>query len=108
MARAIKAGLDVGRGSALPAASATEYDVFVIENTADPAGEPDGAWYRTNGNWVLIDGLTTSGVGTASALPSAASTPNRVFVIENSADPAGEPDGLWFAIDNNWVLAVAA
>lgn len=108
MARATKAVEDVGRGPALPAAATTTFDAFIIENTLDPTGEPDGIWYRTNGNWILGGSTGTAGVATGTTLPPAATAVDPVFIIENSADPVGEPDGLWFVYLGNWVQSAAA
>jgi hypothetical protein len=100
---------DVGRGNALPNATTTLLDAFIVENTADPVGEPNGLWFRTAGNWVLSQGgVSTGSVGTGTALPVPTASTSRVFVVENSVDPIGEPDGLWFLIDGGWVQAQAA
>ena len=109
MARATKSS-SIGRGTALPDPVTGGFDAFIVEATLDATGEPDGLYHMRQGNWVRETGtgsLTTSQqVGTGTSLPADPSTsPFLVFIVENTLDPIGEPNGLYFSAFGSWINA---
>ena len=107
MARATKGADAIGRGTALDDPATTTYDAFIVENTVDPAGVPDGLYPLRLGTWVRDAGTSGSvtEVGTGTALPDALTSTFSLFVIAGSADLIGEPDGAYYKYLGNWVRA---
>ncbi len=103
MARAVKTTA-IGRGPALPDSLTGGYDQFIVETSADPTGEPDGFYYTYLGTWVRDGGgNSTAGTAIGTTLPDASSTAVEVFVVQSSAAPATEPDGLYYRYLGSWV-----
>jgi hypothetical protein len=105
MARATKATAeDIGRGAALPDPAVSVFDAFIIEASANPTGEPDGLYHRRLGSWVRdAGGGGASEIGSGTALPDPLTTTLTVFVVANSLNPTGEPDGLYYRTLGSWV-----
>lgn len=104
MARASKGGDTIGRGNALPDPATTTFDAFIVENTLDATGEPDGLYHLRVGNWVRDAGAGGAvEIGTGTALPDPLTSPYAAFIVTSSAAPLLEPDGFYYLLASSWV-----
>ncbi len=96
---------EIGTGNTLPDPAVTTFKVFIVQSTLDPVGEPDGLYHLRSGSWVRDAGTSGSAaeIGTGSALPDATTSTYGLFVVSNSLDPVGEPDGAYVKYLGSWV-----